>query len=319
MDEGFSRLAARVDALADSLEKIEARLRAVEEQTASGGGERSSTEEVTKPEMAVSTAAAERPQAVPILTLVGQTCLVLCGAFLLRAMTDMAVFPTQIGLTLGLVYGIGWLLFGDVLARRGKQLAATFFGISAIIIAYPLLGEAATTFGAVGGVGSAVVLSVVTAIALGVAWRHDLPVLAWLTTIAAIATAFGLVLATHRMVPFAVALLLLGLGMVWITHTRGWVGLRWLPAIAVTVLMSFVVFLASRPQGIPESYPDVSVPWAVALVLGLVSGYLGSFAVQTLLRGRDVSVFEMVQTLAVLIVGFGMTVQVAEAAGIGSV
>jgi hypothetical protein len=320
MEEGLSRLEARVDALAGSLEQMEARLRALEDRTPpSVAVSASPAGEETQPPPAGAPPLPRGPQAVPILSLVGQSCLVLCGAFLLRAMTDMAVLPTQLGLAVGLVYAIGWLLFADFLGRGSKHLGATFFGVSSVVIAYPLVSEAATTFGAVGGLGSGVALSVFTAIALAVAWRRDLSVLGWLTTLAAMGTAFVLVVATHRMVPFAAGLLLLGVGSVWLAYSRGWAGLQWLPAMAVDLLISGMVHLGSRPQGIPESYPDVSVPAALTATLGLLLAYLASFAGQTLLRRWDVGGFEVAQTAAVLVVGFGGAVHVAEASGMGSI
>lgn len=320
-EESLSRLNTRVDALTDSLEKMEARLRALEDSTSPDRAELASPEgEKSQPRLVAGAPGPETSQTVLILSLVGQICLVLCGAFLLRAMTDMALFPTKLGLAVGLVYAIGWLVFADLLSRGGKHLGATFFGTSSVIIAYPLVSEAATTFGVVGSVGSAVALSIFTAIALGVAWRRSLSVLAWLTTLTMISTVFVLVVGTHRMVPFAAAFLLLGVGTVWIGHSRGWVGLQWLPAIAADLLISAMVHLASRPHGIPpESYVDVSVPGVMTLALGLLFVYLASFAALTLVRKRDVSVFEMVQTVAVLAVGFGGTVHVAEASGIGSI
>jgi hypothetical protein len=320
MDEGLSKLETRLDALASSLEEIEARLRALENRISPNSGQTGTPAgEEYQPEVIGGAPLSESSQAIPILSLGGQTCLVLGGAYLLRAMTDMAVLPTQLGLMVGLGYAVGWLFFADFLARSGKRLGATFFGTSSVIIAYPLVSEAVTTFDAVNDLGSAVALCVITAIALGVAWRRDLPVLAWLTTLAAIVTAFILVIATHRMVPFAMALLLLGGITVWITYSRDWVGFGWLPAVAIDLLISAMIHLGSRPHGIPESYPDVSVAVVMTAALGLIFVYLASFAVQTLIRKRDVSVFEMVQTAAVMVVGFGGAVHVAEVSGIGSI
>jgi len=320
-DNGLAGLEAQVDALTDSLGKMEARLRALEDGTASDQGELASPEgEKGQPGVVAGAPRPETPQTAPILSLVGQVCLVLCGAFLLRAMTDMDVLPTQLGLAVGLVYATGWLVFADLLSGGGKHLGATFFGTASVIIAYPLVSEAATTFAVVGSVGAAVALSVFTAIALGVAWRRDLPVLAWLTTLFMLGTVFVLVVGTHRMMPFAAALLLLGVATVWIRHSRGWVGLQWLPAIAAALLISAIVHLASRPGGIPrESYVDVSVPGAMTLALGLLLVYLASFAVLTLVRKRDVSIFEIVQSAAVLAIGFGGAVHVAGASGIASI
>lgn len=320
MEEGLSRLKARVDALVGSLEKMEVRLRALEERIPSGSGKLSPPEgEESETVLIEGASPPESPQTMPILSLMGQTCLVLCGAFLLRALTDMAVLPTKLGLMLGLMYAIGWLVFADHLARSGRRPGASFFGTSSIVIAYPLLWEAVTTFGVVGGLGSAVALSVVTAIALGVAWRGELPVLAWLVTTAATGTAFVLLATTHRMVPFAAVLLLLGLATVWITHSRGWMGLHWLPAIVVDLLIFAMVLLVSRPLGSLEAYQDLAVPAVRTLALCLLFVYLASFAVQTLLRKRDVSGFEMVQTVAVLLIGFGGAVQLVVASGIGSI
>ena len=42
-------------------------------------------------------------------------------------------------------------------------------------------------------------------------------------------TAFALLVSTHELVPVAAALLLLGAGTVWISYSRGWRGIWWLP------------------------------------------------------------------------------------------
>ena len=49
-----------------------------------------------------------------------------------------------------------------------------------------------------------------------------------------------------------------------------------------------------------------------------MTGHLASVAARTLLRGRDVNVFEVVQTAAALAVGFGGAVYVAQATGFGA-
>ena len=321
MDEGISRLEARLEALTCSLEEMEARLRALEDRVAADREDAvSAKEQEAQSGVETETRRPDGSRAVSLLSLVGQVCLVLCGAFLLRAMTDMAVLPTAPGLALGLVYAIGWLLFADFLARGDNTLGATFFGSSSVVIAYPLISEAATTFDVLGGVSSAVTLTLFTALALGMAWRRNLQALAWLTVLFVLGTVFVLVIGTREMVPFALALLLLGVSTLWITHSRGWLGLQWLPGAAAAVLNSFIIHLASRPHGIPpESYNDVTVPWAMTLALALLFVYLTSFAVQTLVLRRDVSIFETVQTTIVLIIGFVGAVHVANASGIGSI
>jgi hypothetical protein len=320
MEERLFKLETQVEAIARSLERLEARVHALETHPPFDSEDFVSSVRVERKSEPVAEAAVpENGRSVPILSLVGQICLVLCGAFLLRTLTELNVLPTPLGLTVGPVYALGWLFFADFRARSGKRLGATFYGTSSIAIVYPLLWEATTTFGVMGGLGSAVALAVVTASALGVAWRRDLPVFAWAVTIAAIGTTFVLVVTTHRMVPFAAVLMLLGVGTFWMTYSRGWRSLWWLPAIAADLLVFHMVYLATRPPTSPEYYTDLSVLAIRTLGLCLFFVYLVSFAIPTLLRKREVSVFEIVQTATVLFVGFGGAVYVAEASPISSI
>jgi hypothetical protein len=320
MEERLFKLETQVEAIARSLERLEARVHALEAHPPSDSGDFVSSVRVESESAPVAEATVPKGgQSIPILSLVGQICLVLCGAFFLRTLTEVNVLPTQLGLTVGPIYALGWLLFADFRARHGKHLGATFYGMSSVAIVYPLLWEATTTFGVMGALDSAVALAVVTAVALGVAWRRDLPVFAWAVTIAAIGTTFVLLEATHRMVPFAAVLLLLGVGTIWMTYSRGWRSLWWLPAIAADMLVFHMVYLATRPPGTVDSYMDLTIPAVRVMALCLFFVYLVSFAIPTLLGKREVSVFEIVQTATVLFVGFGGAVHVAEASPISSI
>jgi hypothetical protein len=66
-----------------------------------------------------------------------------------------------------------------------------------------------------------------------------------------------------------------------------------------------------RPQVVE---PPLQV---VAIQMLLLNGYLGSVAIRTIVRARDVIVFEVVQTAAALAVGFGGAVYVAQRSGSG--
>ena len=52
--------------------------------------------------------------------------------------------------------------------------------------------------------------------------------------------------------------------------------------------------------------------------LSLLTGYLASIAIRTLIRGRDLNLFEVVQAVAALMVGFGGAVYVARATDFGA-
>ena len=320
MEERLSRLETRVDAMMGSLERIEARLRSLESRHLPGDEESAPFLSVKrKYEPVADTPVSENRETDPILSLVGQICLVLCGAFLIRSLTGVGMLPTELGLAMGPIYAAGWLFYADYVARRGKPRHATFFGAASVAIAYPLVWEAVNTFGAIDPQAAAVALSLVAGAGLAVAWGRKLRDLAWLVTLGALGTAFALLHSTHQLVPVAAALLLLGVGTFWVSYTRDWQGLWWLPALAVDLVVIHTVYVVSRPYSLPDWDVHLTVPAVTALSLSLFAAYLASFAVRTLLRTREVSVFEIVQTAAALIVGFGGAAFLIGSSGGGSV
>ena len=68
----------------------------------------------------------------------GGTFLILAGAFLLRDLTDRGTLPQMWGVGLGLAYSLVWIILTDRAGATGKQLIAGFYGLSAVLIAYPL-------------------------------------------------------------------------------------------------------------------------------------------------------------------------------------
>jgi hypothetical protein len=76
-----------------------------------------------------------------------------------------------------------------------------------------------------------------------------------------------------------------------------------------------VVWLAGRPQGLPEGYPALAPGTAVALVLALPSLYLLSVAVRTLRAGLSATAFEVMQVAIALAIGLGGAQHVLAARG----
>lgn len=64
------------------------------------------------------------------LPLLGRTLLILGGAFLLRAVTDLDRVPDSLGLALGFAYALLWLVAADRAARFEEgRLRAAFYSI----------------------------------------------------------------------------------------------------------------------------------------------------------------------------------------------
>ena len=252
-------------------------------------------------------------QATRALSLGGRTLLVLAGAFVLRAMTDSGRIPAWMGVGLGFTYAGAWIVMSDRAGRAGQTLSAAFYAISVVIIGFPLLFEGATRFKLFSPLAAAAVLTALTGVALLLAARRGLQVLAWVVSLGGIATALALMAASGRLVPGSLYVILLGVATLWIGYVRDWTLLRWPVAIVADLLVLLVAIKAT--DRLSTEGPGL----ALLVQAALVACFLGSFATRTLYMGRKVLPFEMVQTAAVITVGIGGAVWVAIRSGMGQV
>jgi hypothetical protein len=313
MEDRLARLEARLEELARTVQGVEARLARLESAPASGrrvtgaGGETSPGADVV--EVTLDHSAFAR-----VLGLIGRSCLVLGGAFLIRALTDSHALPGGAGVAVGLAYAVGWVLVADRAGGRGERLSAVFHGIVAAGIAYPLLWETTVHYGILTPPLAAVATAALTGLCILVARRRDLRPLAWAGTLGALAASLALILATHTLVEFTAVLILTGAATVWLGYDRHWHALRWPAAFVADAVALQATLIASRAGGPQPPWGTVSRAGVAALALVLLVVYLGAFAARILRRHRDVTVFEVLQAAFALLVGFGGATRVAEAA-----
>jgi hypothetical protein len=312
MKDGSADLAAQVATIAEAVKRLEGRVAALER------GAPASAE--AKREAALAAAVAEDARlrsgrgldVTTVLSLIGRTLLVLAGAFVLRALTDSGRLPAAVGAALGFVYAGVWIAFADRAGRAGQSLSAVFHGLSAVLIGFPLLFEAATRFRLVSPEVATIFLALLTGVALGVAAWRGLPGLAWPIGLGGAATAVALMVVGGRFLAPVSFLVLLGVGALWVGYTRDWFGLRWPLAFAADLALVAVAMRAVAPTVVEG--PRV----AFLLQALLMAAYLGSIATRTLLLGRAVVPFEIAQTAASLLVGLGGAIYVAARTGMGS-
>ncbi len=309
MEKQLVDIDTRLAELAGTVQLLEARVAALEQDRGIAAAPASVPEAPSVRAPAFSAAG--------ILPLAGRSFLVLAGAFLIRALTDAGGLPAPVGVSAGLGYALLWLALTDREAGRGRTLSAGFHGFVAILIAYPLLWESTVRFHALApGLASLLVVAV-TLLTMVIAGRHGLPALAWASSLTSLAVTGGLLVAVHAIVPLTGALVVCGIGAVWLGYARGWDALPWLPALGADLSVWLLVTLAAWPGGPPESYRLLSPRAALALALASVAAYLGSFAVHSLLQGARVGAFELAQTAIILYVGFGGALKAARVAGSG--
>jgi hypothetical protein len=306
MPDDLQALRESIHQLSERLDRIEARLgwtgpaesAGTQETGAVGGGLASS---------------ALMPPGLPAL--LGRTLIVFGGGFLLRALTDSGTLPVPAGVVAGLAYAACWLALSDAAGRRGDRLSATFHGVAAVALAFPLILEATLRLHLVGARGSGLAVLLGGLFALVVASRHRLGPVAWLGVAAAVASILTLIVATRDLIPLTVALLALAAGVESLA-APGWIaGLRWVMAAAANLAIILVTTIAARDEGLPEGYAALPTVLVTLTALALPALYVGGASLRTLVGRAPVGWFDILQTVAALILGFGAAARQLSVAG----
>lgn len=314
MDDRADRLESTVEQLRLAVASLERRLDVLEAKghatVMAGAGILPGSPAAAPSDVPRAEVAARNPyDPIALLTLIGRLFLVLAGGFFLRAMTEAGALAPRAGLALASVYAMAWLVMADRAGRRTQVPGAVFHALAAAMIAFPLLVEATTRFKVLTGPASAVVLALLTAALLMVAWHRRLRAVAWVAVLGALPTSVVLLVQTGVIVPFAFYLVVLGVATLWLGYALEWWGIRWPAALVANLAVAGVTMRASASGH--QDAPQV----AVLLQSLLLGAYVLSIAVRTLIRGRQVSPFEVVQTAAALLVGFGGAVYLMRATG----
>jgi hypothetical protein len=305
VDDRYVRLESTVEQLRFAVEALQRRVDALE--TGSGTVAQAGTGPVG--EHAAQPRATVRAQRDPydpivVLTLLGRLFLVLAGGFFLRAMTEAGLLAAPVGVGLAFAYALLWLALADRASGRGQASGALFHAIATALVAFPLVIEATARFKVIGVGGSVLALLALTAAFFWVAARRHMRAVAWITVVAAIPTSTILLLKTGVAAPYVLYMIVLAAATEWLAYLRGWTLIRWPVALTADLAVAGVTFHVLTP-----GHANLSRV-AVFLQIALVLVYLGSIAIRTLLRDRNVTGFEITQGVLALAVGFGGAVLV---------
>ena len=225
-------------------------------------------------------------------THIGRVLLIFGGAYLLRAITDFQFVPTALGILMGASYALFWLFMayrkGDI---EGQRMSAAVYGGTSIVLAMPLLVEAANRFQLLSGAQSVTALAVFCILALAVAATRNLRSLGWLAIGGGVVTALALMIVSHSAVVVTAFLIVLGLGSLWVAYWKQWGGPQWIAAIGANAGVLALVALSTSDQW--------SIDPGVATLFGgvLLLAYVLSFVLRTHVQGHEVGFFETIQTL----------------------
>jgi hypothetical protein len=262
----------------------------------------------------LASAPAEEP-AIPdvsgTLPVLGRALLGIAGAYLLRALTELGVLPHSLGVALGALYAAGWL----VLAARApaeRILVVTVHCLTSVLVLAPLLWEATLRFQVLPSWVTAAILVLFSAFGLAISWRKNLTIIVWVTTLAGMGTAAALLVATHDVLPFTVALLAIAAAIEFSACCDHWMGERWIAAVLADLAVALLTYLMGRHGGFPEGYVPVRLAVVVAVQIALLTLYLASTGVRTLLRGLSFTTFETLQAVAAFLLCIGGSLRLAQ-------
>ncbi len=309
MDDRLSRLEAQLDALTRELAGLHERVGILEGRA--HPADVSDADDVAVADAARAPTPSRESDTTAVVSLIGRTLVVLGGAYLLRALTDSGTIAQGAGVGLGMAYALTWIVMADRAGLAGRRLSAAFHGVGFVLIALPLLFEATARYHFLNPVASSAALGIFAVVSLGVAARSQIRSLGWITTLGALVTVVGLMVLTADLAPYAIYLVLLGVTTLWYGYIFDWLALRWPVAFVVDLTVLVLSFRAVSPETLDTPAGAIVVQ---LLLLGL---YLGSFGARTLFLNRDVIPFEVVQSVAAIVVGLGGAGYVTRTTGVG--
>lgn len=280
-DGGRVDLEGRVTLLEGALREVSARLAALEGRAPSAlppspapaAAVREAEASAVPPPQAAPPVLEAADEGAPVanaLTLAGRSFLVLGGAFLLRAITEGGRLPVFFGALLGLAYALFWILAAWRTGSRGARTSANVHGVTAALVAFPLVGEAATRLAAFSPVVAAGSLAIVSAAFCASGLLARLPLLVWIGVLAGAATGAGLFFATGAIATWVVFLLTLYAASLLLRRQPDAARIEWIPGVAAATTLAIGGWLSARSGGAPEGWTGVAPAGLAVLSAALV-------------------------------------------------
>ena len=222
------------------------------------------------------------------VTFLGRSCLVLGGAFLIRALTDGGVLPAAPGVAMGIGFAAIWLFLAHRATLAGAKVSAGFHAVVAAVIAYPLVLEATTRLGAMSATAAALTLAGFTGLLLFLAWRDQLAWLAWVGLAACGLVSVVLLRATDARAQLIGVLLVLAVAAFFWLGER-WPAVRWLPAVLLDLVLLRGVFTTTP---LPAVFFLALAALSLAFVLARTASArpLGAFGISQAVAGLAIAV-----------------------------
>jgi hypothetical protein len=165
----------------------------------------------TEPKKAFAPHTAEATASAPvksIFSVFGIALLGIAGAYVLRALEQTGRLPRLAVAGASIVYAFLWLAWAARVRSSPRFTGSIYAATSALILA-PMLWELTLRFKVLSAPVTAVLVCSYALAAFALQWKHDLKPVLRVACIAAAGLALALAFASHELLPFVVALLIL--------------------------------------------------------------------------------------------------------------
>jgi len=185
----------------------------------------------------------------------GVAMLGIAGAYVLRAAEESNSLPRLAVAVAGIAYAFAWLVWA-ARVRGGLRFTSTIFAATSALILAPMVWELTLRFKVFSPSIAAAIVSSFALAAIGLG--HDrLPVLRT-SCIAAAGLALALAVASHALLPFVVALLVLVAVCEFVPRVEVVPEVRALVALAADTAIWILIYVYFGPQSAGEEYPQLA-------------------------------------------------------------
>ena len=280
LPEQMESLAHRVDELERRVERLEHPAEALAAPAAQPA-----------PAPAVHPSAIEK--AGGLFPVLGRAMLGIAGAYVLRAVMESGSLPRLAVAAVAVAYAVAWLVWAT---RAARFAGAVYAGTSALILG-PMLWELTLRFSLLPPAAAAGVLAGFVLTATALEWQRARGPAYWVAYCAAAVMALLLSIATHVMLPFIAALLLMLVLCEYCTAHGHGSTIRLFVAGIADFAIWMMIFMYSGPESARADYPPLQPVALLAPACLLFAINAVSVAAATIQSRRTISVFETLQAI----------------------
>ncbi len=230
-----------------------------------------------------------------IFSVLGRAMLGVAGAYVLRAVEESSSLPRLAVAAAGIAYAFAWLVWAARTRSGLRFTGAIYAGTSALILA-PMVWELTLRFQVISPAMAACVVCSFAFVSVGLAWGRDLKPILRAGFLAAAGLALALAVASHTLLPFEVALLVLVAVCEFVPGMESVPEVRALVALAADAAIWILIYVYFAQQSAGEEYPLLGRTALLAPGVAIFVLFASSVSWQTLACRRRVTVFATLQT-----------------------